>query len=274
MMSSSPTLHRRTDTCVVPGRVPTAIGAVLSTLLLLAIATPTHAQTIEDASTASLPDAPSSSLAGAQTINPPSASAVNKPYTAVAPITEKYIPDGVQAPPLTAGDKIDQTAHDLYTPTSFIGFVAAAGYSHIVRGQPNYGADRGAFGQRLGAAAIRDTSQDVFQGMVFAPLLHQDPRYYREGDSYSVPHRLLYAITRPLITRADNGHQTINSSLLLAYASAAGLTAAYYPKSNHNFRDVSSTFGASIGGAALGYAFHEFVGDAKKLVHRHHTEGQ
>ncbi|QMV18534.1 hypothetical protein GOB94_07425 [Granulicella sp. 5B5] len=246
----------------------------MSVLLLLAFAAPALAQTAEDASVAVLPDAPRPSLAEAQSTGPAPSAAVRQSGTIVAPITEKYIPDGVQAPPLTAADKIDQTAHDLYTPASFIGFVVAAGYSHIVRGQPNYGADRAAFGQRIGAAAIRDTSQDVFQGMVFAPLLHQDPRYYREGDSYSVPHRLLYAITRPLITRDDDGHQRLNSSLLLGYASAAGLTAAYYPESNHNLHDVSSTFGASIGGAALGFAFREFTGDATRLIHRHHTEGQ
>ena len=99
---------------------------------------------------------------------------------------EKYIQPGVIAPPLTAGNKIGQTLHDLYTPQSFAASSSRPRYSHGVNGQPNYGTDRGAFGQRLGAAAIRDTSQNVFPALVFAPLLHQDPRYYIEGDRYSM----------------------------------------------------------------------------------------
>lgn len=242
------------------------------------MAAPSLAQDAESTSLASLPDAPSFALTGAQVAAPPP-SATNsyttaKPYISIAPVTQKYIPAGVQAPPLTARDKIDQTAHDLYTPESFIGFVFAAGYSQFVRGQPNYGSDPGAFGQRLGAAAIRDSSQDIFQGMVFAPLLHDDPRYYAEGDSFSFPHRLFYAITRPLITRGDNGNERVNGSLLLGYAAAAGLTDAYYPGRNRNARDTASTFGTSIGGAALGFAYHEFREDALRLLRHQHNASQ
>ena len=43
--------------------------------------------------------------------------------------------------------------------------------------------DSGAFGERLGAAGIRDTTQGVFTDSVFAPLLHEDPRYYMAGQS-------------------------------------------------------------------------------------------
>lgn len=179
----------------------------------------------------------------------------------------KDIQPGWQAPPLNAHSKVVQTLHDLYTPESFLGFLVAAGYSQGVNGQPDYGVDRGAFGERLGAAAIRDSSQDLFTGAVFAPMLHQDPRYYIEGDGYSAAHRTLYAVTRSLITRRDDGKQTLNTSLLLGYAAAAALTNAYYPQSERTAKDSARTYGASIGGAALGFVFHEFIGDALEVAH-------
>lgn len=193
---------------------------------------------------------------------------------AVAKKTDKFIPAGFQAQPLTALGKVNLTVHDIFTPESAIGFTLAAGYSHLTNGQPNYGTDKGAFGERLGAAAVRDTSQNLFAGAVFAPLLHEDPRYYVEGDNYSVVHRTLYAITRPLITRSDSGHSRINGSLLLGYAAAAALTNAYYPSNERTATATARTYGASIGGAALGFVFQEFVDDALQAVHLHKRQEQ
>jgi hypothetical protein len=77
----------------------------------------------------------------------------------------------------------------------------------------------------------------------------------------------LYAITRPLITKTDSGKDTINGALLLGYASAAALSYTYYPSVNQNFRDTASTFGGSIGGAALGFVVSEFSSDVLQSLH-------
>lgn len=240
-----------------PRRLGTAFHLTSSTTLLLWFCiggVPVYAQ---DAGTSSaLPDAPIPAAVKSGTDSEP-----------VAPITRKYIADGWQAQTLTARDKLNLTAHDLYTPQSFFGFAFVAGYSQLINGVPNYGTDRGAYGQRLGAAAIRDTSQDVLQSAVYSTLFHQDPRYYREGDGYSIPHRTLYALTRAVVTRGDNGHHQFNTSLLLGYATAAALTATYYPKSDRNAHDVGVTFATSIRGAALGFVLHEFMGDLLKAAH-------
>jgi hypothetical protein len=137
----------------------------------------------------------------------------------------------------------------------------------VLNGQPNYGTDRGAFGERLGAAGIRETTQGVFTDSIFAPLLHEDPRYYVEGSQYGFIHRAVYAATRPLITRTDSGRASINGSLLLGYAASSAVTYTYYPKSNQNFHDTASTFGGAIGGAALGFFVSEFTSDVLVKLH-------
>ncbi len=158
-------------------------------------------------------------------------------------------------------------AEDLYSISNLVAVFASAGYSHVTNGQPNYGTDKGAFGERLGAAAIRETSQGIFTDMVFAPLLHEDSRYYVEGIKYNPFHRTLYAITRPLITRKDDGGNTVNGALLLGYAASAAITPAFYPQSNRNFHDTAATYAASIGGAALGFFVTEFTSDALYALH-------
>ena len=185
----------------------------------------------------------------------------------VAPIYTKYIPAGWAAQRITAKDKVIIGLRDLYSPLNFAAIIITAGYEQALNGQPNYGVDRGAFGERLGAAGIRETTQGFFTDSVFAPILHEDPRYYVEGAQYGFFHRTIYAATRPLITRTDSGHNTVNGALLLGYAASSGLTYAYYPQINRNFKDTAYTFGGAIGGAALGYFVSEFSTDVLVMLH-------
>ena len=68
----------------------------------------------------------------------------------------------------------------------------AASYEQALNGSPNYGTDAGAYGQRVGAAAIRDASQTIFSDSIMAPILREDPRYYVMGKSpkCSYPRRI------------------------------------------------------------------------------------
>ena len=185
----------------------------------------------------------------------------------LAPIRAKTIPAGWRAQRLTVKQKIDVGTTDLYSFDNFAATFLSAGYEHVLNSEPNYGTDKGAFGERLGAAAIRESSQGIFTDMVFSPILREDTRYYVLGPDHNPIRRTLYAITRPLITRTDNGGRTVNGALLLGYAASAGLTPAFYPESNRNFHDVASTFGDSIGGAALGFFVSEFSSDVLVALH-------
>ncbi len=187
----------------------------------------------------------------------------------VAPIYMKYIPPGYTVQHLTANDKVVLGIRDLYNPLNFAGMFASAGYEQLTNGEPNYGTDRGAFGERLGAAGIRESTQGLFTDSVFSPLLHEDPRYYIKGPQYGFIHRTFYAITRPLVTRTDGGRTTINGALLLGYAASSALSYGFYPQDNQNPKDTAATFGAGLGGAALGFFVTEFSGDVLQLLHIH-----
>lgn len=185
----------------------------------------------------------------------------------VAPKLTKYIPSGWTAQHITARDKVLLGLRDLYSPLNFLAMIASAGYEQALNGEPNYGTDRGAFGQRLGAAAIRESTQGLFTDSVLSPIFREDPRYYVRGSGHNFFGRTLYAVTRPIVTRTDGGHSTINAALLVGYAGSSALAYTYYPKINQNFKDTASAYGGSVGGAAIGFFVSEFSDDVLKAVH-------
>ena len=250
----------------LPTRFAAAARASAATNLVLSSSSSDEGESFAVAAT-DLPESPGTLLQDRPLrASVPPGSSPSSP-THVAPRLTKYIPSGWTAQPLTGRDKFVLGVRDLYSPLNFLAVFISAGYEQGLNSQPNYGTDKGAFGERLGAAAIRESTQGFFSDSVFSPLLHEDPRYYIEGPRYNFFHRVIYAGTRPLISRTDSGRSTVNASLLLGYAASSALTDAYYPQSNRNLHDTVSTFGGAIGGAALGFVVSEFSDQVLQAFH-------
>ena len=174
------------------------------------------------------------------------------------------LPDEI-ADPMTVHDKVAAGLKN--SALSATGSIAVAGWEQLTDGRPNYGTDSGAYGQRLGAEAIRGTSSSLLSHSVFAPIFHEDPRYYVMGSGNPFFKRLVYAGTRALITRTDSGHSTPNFALFAGNAAGSALTVTYYPAKNTTFSGVAETFGGSLGGSALGFVVDEFLADALADLH-------
>jgi hypothetical protein len=181
---------------------------------------------------------------------------------------------GEVAQPMPVRDKVVGGMASSVSLFSGIGWLAAAGWEQATNGSPNYGTDSGAFGQRLGAAALRGVSEGVFSNSLFASLFHEDPRYYVKGAGHPFFKRLVYSGTRVLITRTDSGHTTPNFSLLAGNAAGSALTIPYYPAKNTTFGEVAETFGGSLGGSALGFVVDEFIVDVFIKLHIRKHEPQ
>jgi len=220
-----------------------------------------------------LPGAPGESTSASdRTIAPPAASlsgSVPAPYhpPAIAPVYHKYIEPGQTAQPLDSADKVLFGAHQLMSPYLLLTIATAAGYEQAVNGSPNYGTDLGAYGQRVGAAAIRDASQDIFADSIMAAVLHEDPRYYVMGNRRNPAVRAAYAVSRVFVTRSDDGAATPNYSLLSGYAGAAALENAYYPSDNRGASETAKSFATSLGGAAFSNVVREFLPNILRSVH-------
>jgi hypothetical protein len=177
--------------------------------------------------------------------------------------TQKLIEPDQDAPALTSGDKARLGLRNAFSPAAALGWFVVAGYEQVTNGSPNYGTDRGAFGRRLGDAAILDVSEDILSDSVMSPILREDPRYYRLGPTHSFFVRVIYAGTRPLITRTDSGHTTINFAVITGTMGGDALTNLYYPQANRAPGQTMETFGGSMAGSALADLVAEFYGDLK-----------
>jgi hypothetical protein len=171
------------------------------------------------------------------------------------------------AQPMSAHDKIVGGLRHSVSLFSATGWLSSAGWAQLNNGIPNYGTDKGAFGQRLGTAAIHGTSNGIFSSSIFAPLFHEDPRYYIMGRGNNFFKRAIYATTRTIITRTDDGHATPNFALWAGNAAGAALTVTYFPAKNTTSKEVAKTFGTSLGGSTVGFFVREFIGDALERAH-------
>ena len=263
----------------------TRTTTLFAATLLLAFAVPSHAQQATpmlsnaaslastyfnaDTTSSSLPDAPST-IQQSEKQQLQASIQPAPPAPPQAPMAKRYdviIQPHWKAQHLNGGDKIVLSLKDSYSPENFLAILFSAGYEQVTNGQPNYGTDKGAFGERLGAAGIRETSQGILSEGVFAAVFHEDPRYYRLGPDVNFVHRVIYSITRPIITRTDGGHNTFNAALISGYAATTAMSYAYYPPINQNAKDMASAFGGSIGGAAVGFFFNEFADDLLEFAH-------
>jgi len=223
--------------------------------------------------TPDLPDAPDFATAreDGSAVAADSASSARTPrfYPApIAPQYHKYIEPGQTAQPLVGlQKKMIFSLNQIASPYMFVSIIAAAGYEHAVNGSPNFGTDLGAFGQRLGAATIRDTSQSIFSDGLMPTLLHQDPRYYVMGRRRNLFVRGGYAISRVFITKSDSGDTQVNFSLFAGHAATSILENAYYPSQNQGVSETVKGFGGSFAGAALSNSVREFLPDLLHLAH-------
>lgn len=222
-----------------------------------------------------LPDAPSASttatasdLPGQQHANQQSS---NSAPLRQAPRLEKYIDPDEQAVPLSAKEKLELSGWEQLQPYSFGTQILAAGWEQLLNSNPKYGTDKAGFGERLGAASIRQNSQAILSDGVFAAAFRQDPRYYRKGSGNFVG-RIFYSASRVLVTRTDAGNETANTSQLVGYAGAAALTMTYYPAVSATWPKTARGYGISLLGSALGNEVHEFSPDLiHRVFHRHHS---
>lgn len=229
-------------------------------------------------SLAVLPDAPqpvgletsSPAQAAQQPSNPdPLAQPAKSDPQAASPIVHapyeerkwaQFVDPGERIPALYARDKWVFWLHEEFRPSSPLPALVSAEYGLLTDDDPKYGTNAEAFGQRLGAALVRQASMRFFSSSMFPVIYGEDPRYYRRAaGNYGV--RSLWAFERVFVTQRDSGSHSVNGSLILGHLAASALTLAYYPHDSRNSGVVLRTWGTSIAGAMGNNLFLEFWPD-------------
>ena len=181
------------------------------------------------------------------------------PASPVAARFAKYIEPGQTAVKLSGFDKVLLGARHVTSSFAAATWVVSAGYEQLLNSRPNYGTDVQGLRRSVSARMRRAISpRACSRDSVLAPILHEDPRYYKLGPGHPLNERLRHALLQPIVTRTDAGGRTINFAQIGGTLAGAGLTDAYYPSINRTTGATLITFGTSMGGGAVGYLFNEF----------------
>lgn len=228
-------------------------------LLCLVLLSPALGQAVgEQGKTSPLPDAPSPVSDTAASATAMQVSALNAGETLYAPVYARTIFPGQTAQHLTVKGKFIYSFQQMAEPVNLVPAIFSSAESQWRNSDPKYGTDSGAFGQRLGAALIREDSDRLFTNAVLPSLLHEDPRYYRLGEGGTIK-RTEYALTQVFVGRTDTGKSTPNYSGFIGRAMAAALTQAYYPDTSRGGGVVLRGMATSLGGLAAFDLMREFV---------------
>ncbi len=228
----------------------------------------------------SLPDAPQPALAEThwsasaawQNQSPPAHASPNSASPIVHAPREKrkwaqFVDPGEKVPPLYPRDKWKFWLTQEFSWYSAAPEFISAGYGQLAD-TPDYGSDSGAFGEKLGAAFIRDATMRFFCGSMFPVITHEDPRYYRKATG-SYGSRAGWAADRAFVIQNDNGSHGFNYSNIFGHLAASALTPLYYPPKNATVGMVMQTWSTSIAGNIGNNMLLEFVPDAMNAWRRH-----
>ncbi|NYF92123.1 hypothetical protein RBB79_20790 [Tunturiibacter empetritectus] len=168
--------------------------------------------------------------------------------------------------PMTWQEKGYLALHDLADPANFVTIVGISAISVAADSHSAYGPGFKGFGKSVGVSYLQDVTGQFFGAFAIPVLFHQDPRYFRMPNA-PLSKRILYSVSRTVISRHDDGRPMPNYSVLLNYPIGAVLANQYVP-GVHN--DASSTVTRIATGYALDPAnnlLNEFLPDVASHVH-------
>ncbi|HEV2322568.1 MAG TPA: carboxypeptidase-like regulatory domain-containing protein [Terracidiphilus sp.] len=168
-----------------------------------------------------------------------------------------YVVYDHNAAPLTAKLKFKLAWKAETDPVTFLGAGFVAGLDQE-GATPNYGEGAGGYGQRLGALYANGFTDIMFGGAILPSLLHQDPRYFYQGEG-TTRSRLLHALSNPFIAKGDNGRWQPNYSSVGGDLISGAISNAYYPESNRGASLVFVNAGITTGGRMVNGVIQEFL---------------
>jgi hypothetical protein len=164
------------------------------------------------------------------------------------------------AKPLTPRQKFRLFYRQATDPYHFISIGISAGFGQATDSLPEYGQGAQGYGKRYGAALADSTAAGFFGTFLLPSLLHEDPRYFRQG-SGTTRSRLWHAAKTSLITRHDDGSRCINYSNIVSGFFGSAIGNAYYPEQERELETTLQRGADHIPTASINAIVSEFWPD-------------
>jgi hypothetical protein len=231
---------------------------VVALLAVLGTTTDADAQTDAPATTqeANLPDAPTPHVPAQQTDQ--GGKAQLKHSIEVLGKRSIFFPElAHERRPLTSTQKLQLAVDETIAPSRFMGSAFTAGIGQARDSLHDYGQGWEGYGKRFGSSVASNASSHLFGTALIPSLTHEDPRYFVKlfGSPKS---RILYAMSRVVVTRTDDGRPTFNWSNVMGGLMAESLATSYLPENERTASKVFTRFGVRIGFGALDNVVKEY----------------
>jgi hypothetical protein len=135
---------------------------------------------------------------------------------------------------------------------------AEAGVEQYYNRFPEFGPGIKGYSKRYAAAYATDFTGTMISDFALPSLFHQDPRYFFKGTG-SFESRAVYAVSRSLICRGDNGRPEFDYSRVLGNIAAGGISNFYYPSSERGIGLTFSNAAIDIAANASTNLIREFI---------------
>lgn len=171
--------------------------------------------------------------------------------------------------PLTVREKFILSLHQSFDISAHVGDAFQAGLQQAFNSQPHYGEGGSAYGKRFAANEGDQISSSILIYGVFPSLLHDDPRYFRQGRGPFLS-RVWYAINRTLVTRRDKGTYGLNTSQFVGQLISCVISTSYYPAQDRTAARVFSNWGVNLAGNSAYNVLSEYYPEMMRAIfHRH-----
>jgi hypothetical protein len=141
----------------------------------------------------------------------------------------KMFPDlAATEKPLSAKQKLQLSVSDSLSLAAVGAAGFSAGLSQARDSLPGYGQGAEGYGKRFGAAMATSSTTQFFGTFLFATAFGQDPRFFVRENS-NLRQSVRSGLRRLVITRTDQGGETLNTSGLLGPLVAQTLANTYLP---------------------------------------------
>jgi len=163
-------------------------------------------------------------------------------------------------PPETWKEKFKESSEDSWDYSDFVFVAILAGVDEAEGSYPEFYEGAAGYGRYYWHSLADQVDEDYQVEFIFPAVLHQDSRYYTLGHG-GFAKRAIYAFSRIVVTRTDNGNEAFNASEIVGAGAAAGISNFYYPSQERTWTKTGQRWVLNVGLDGATFAFKEFWPD-------------
>jgi hypothetical protein len=176
---------------------------------------------------------------------------------------------GIALPPQTPREKFITGFADSFGLYSILLVGAEAGIHENSNQYPAFRQGGAGYGRYYWHSFADQADENLWVISIIPAALHEDSRYYRLGRGKFLK-RTIYALSRAVITRSDDGGRTVNVAEIVGAGASAGISTTYYPGQYRTWTKTGQRWLANVTVDGATFAVKEFWPDFTRVILRRH----